>query len=260
MSNTSETRNASVQSVDRAISILQVLARRGATGVTPIAEELGVHKSTVFRLLATLEARGLVEQNASRGQYRLGYGVIQLAAGATRKQDLSVTSRPICMELADAVGETINIVISDGEGAVTIDQVIGSAEVTSVNWVGQRSPLHTTASGQVLLATMQSEERRRILAGGLERYTKKTVVDPVDLEAQLAKIREQGYAYSVDEHEIGLAAVAAPIRSLGGGVIAALVASGPSFRITSESVPELAEHVLAAAAAISERNGFPKAE
>ncbi|MFI5624781.1 IclR family transcriptional regulator [Nocardioides sp. NPDC051685] len=260
MSNTSETRSTTVHSVDRAISILQVLARRGAIGVTPIAEELGVHKSTVFRLLATLEARGLVEQNSTRGHYQLGYGVIQLAAGATRKHDISVTSRPICMALADAVGETVNIVINDGAEAITIDQVIGSAEITSVNWVGQRSPLHTTASGKVFLATMPAEERRKILEGGLERYTEKTVVDPERLEEQLAEVRELGYAFSVDEHEIGLTGVAAPIRSLGGGVIAAVVASGPSFRITAEKAPELAEHVLAAAAAISERNGFPKAE
>lgn len=86
------------------------------------------------------------------------------------------------------------------------------------------------------------------------------MIEPAKLEEQLAEVRKLGYAYSVDEHEIGLAGVAAPIRSLGGGVIAAVVASGPSFRITSEKVPELAEHVLAAAAAISERNGFPKAE
>ncbi|GGU16088.1 IclR family transcriptional regulator [Nocardioides albus] len=219
-----------------------------------------MHKSTVFRLLATLEARGLVEQNSSRGHYQLGYGVIQLAAGATRKHDLSVTSRPICMALADEVGETVNIVINDGEEAITIDQVIGSAEITSVNWVGQRSPLHTTASGQVFLAMMRPEERQHILDRGLERYTEETVVDSERLETQLAEVRRLGYAYSVDEHEIGLAGVAAPIRSLGGGVIAAVVVSGPSFRITSENASELAEHVLAAAAAISERNGFPKAE
>jgi IclR family acetate operon transcriptional repressor len=260
MSNTSEPRSTSVHSVDRAISVLQVLARRGAFGVTQISKELGVHKSTVFRLLATLEARGLVEQSASRGEYQLGYGVVQLAAGATRKYDLSVISRPICMELAEAVGETISIAISDGEQIVTIDQVIGSAEVTTVNWVGNRSPLHSTASGKVFLATMSAGERKQILKGQLVPDTEHTVVDKKQLDEQLAEIRKLGYAYSVDEHEIGLAGVAAPIRSLGGGVVAAVAASGPSFRITPDNVPELADHVLAAAAAISERNGYPKGE
>src|SRR5919197_6651849 len=88
-------RDTSVQSVHRAISILQVLALEGAAGVTEIAAELGVHKSTVYRLLATLEARGLVVQNSERGRYRLGYGVVQLAAGATKMDDLSLLSRPV---------------------------------------------------------------------------------------------------------------------------------------------------------------------
>ena len=88
-------RDNSVHSVDRAISVLQVLARRGPSAVTEIATELGVHKSTVFRLLGTLDSRGLVDQNTSRGRYQLGYGVVQLAAGATRRLDLSVVSRPI---------------------------------------------------------------------------------------------------------------------------------------------------------------------
>lgn len=260
MSNTSEPRSTTVHSVDRAISVLQVLARRGAIGVTQISQELGVHKSTVFRLLATLEARGMVEQSASRGEYQLGYGVVQLAAGATRQYDLSVISRPICMELAEAVGETVSIAISDGEQIVTIDQVIGSAEVTTVNWVGKRSPLHTTASGKVFLATMTADERKQILKGPLVPDTEYTVVDKVQFDEQLAEIRKLGYAYSVDEHEIGLAGLAAPIRSLGGGVVATVAVSGPSFRITPENVPELADHVLAAAAAISERNGYPKGE
>jgi DNA-binding IclR family transcriptional regulator len=260
MSNDSEPRSTSVHSVDRAISVLQVLARHGAAGVTEISKELGIHKSTVFRLLATLEARGLVEQSASRAEYQLGYGVVQLAAGATRKYDLSIISRPICIELAEVVGETVSIAINDGAEIITIDQVIGSAEVTSVNWVGQRSPLHTTASGQVFLATMTPEERKLALKGGLAPNTEHTIVDEMRLEERLAEIGRQGYAYSVDEHEIGLAGVAAPIRSLGGGVIATVAASGPSFRMTPENLPELADRVLAAAAAISERNGYPKGE
>ena len=258
MSNSGEARNGLVHSVDRAISILQVLARYGAAGVTQIAAELDVSKSTVSRLLATLEARGLVEQDATRGRYRLGYGVVQLAAGTTRKYDISVVSRPICRELAEAVGETVNIAIHDGGELVTVDQVIGSAVVTTVNWVGQRTPMHTTAAGKAFLATMPAQDRARILDRGLERYTEHTIVDAQALETQLAQVREQGYAYTVDEHEIGLAAVSAPILAIDGEVIAAVVVSGPSFRITSETVPGLAEQVMSAAAAISERNGFPK--
>jgi DNA-binding IclR family transcriptional regulator len=251
-------RGTSVQSVNRAISILQVLARRGAAQVTQIAAELGVHKSTVFRLLATLESRGLVEHNSERGRYRLGYGVVQLAAGATKKHDLSLLSRPVCDELAEKVGETVNVAIHDGRKVISIDQVIGSPMVTTVNWVGQRSPMHATSAGKVFLANMPPEQADAIIAEGLENYTPHTITDPAALKRQLALVRDRGYARSVEEHEIGLTAVAAPIRSMDGEVIAAVAVSGPIFRLNEDTIADVAEHVLAAAAEISQRNGFPK--
>jgi DNA-binding IclR family transcriptional regulator len=244
--------------VDRAISILQVLARHGAAGVTEIAGELGAHKSTVFRLLATLEARGLVEQNAERGRYQLGYGVVQLAAGATKKHDLSLLSRTICHQLAETVHETVNVAIHDGHAVISIDQVIGSAAVTTVNWVGQRTPMHATSAGKLFLAHMPGEQADAILAEGLERYTPHTIVDPAALKQQLVCARERGYACTVEEHEVGLAAVAAPIRSLDGQVVAAVTVSGPIFRLNEDTIPHVAQHVLAAAAEISQRNGYPK--
>lgn len=251
-------RDNSVHSVDRAISILQVLARLGPAGVTEIATELEVHKSTVSRLLSTLESRGLVEQGASRGRYRLGYGMVQIAAGATHQHDLSVISRPICRELAEVGGETVCVAVQDGYDVVSIDQVIGSSTVTTVNWVGQRTPMHATSAGKLFLANMRPAERASILAGGLQRYTEHTIVDPDVLERELETVRQEGYAHTLNEHEIGLAAIAAPIRSIDGELIAALAISGPSFRINEDSRASLAKHVISAAAEISTRAGYPK--
>jgi IclR family acetate operon transcriptional repressor len=251
-------RDNSVHSVDRAISILQVLARHEAAGVTEIATELSVHKSTVSRLLTTLEARGLVEQSFHRGRYRLGYGVVQLAAGATKKHDLSLISRPICQDLAETVGETVNVAVHDGRSVVSIDQVIGSSTVTTVNWVGQRTPMHATSAGKVFLAYMSPQEVKASLAGGLERFTEHTIVDARILLQQLEAVRVQGYAQTLEEHEVGLAAVAAPIRALDDQVIAALTISGPTFRINENTIPVVAPHLISAAAVISERNGYPK--
>jgi IclR family transcriptional regulator, acetate operon repressor len=251
-------RDGSVQSVHRAVSILQVLALHGAAGVTEIAEALGVHKSTVFRLLATLESRGLVEQNSERGRYRLGYGVVQLAAGATKMDDLSLLSRPICRQLAETVRETVNVVVHDGRAVISIAQVLGTPAITTVNWIGQRTPLHATSAGKVFLAHMDPERLDALLAEGLETYTPHTIVDPATLKQQLALVRERGYAATMDEHEIGLAAIGAPIRTLDGQVIAAVTASGPTFRINEDTLPDLAEHVLAAAAEISQRHGYPR--
>jgi IclR family acetate operon transcriptional repressor len=251
-------RDASVQSVHRAVSILQVLALGGAAGVTEIATELGVHKSTVFRLLATLEARGLVEQHTERGRYQLGYGVVQLAAGATKMDDLSLLSRPICRQLAETVQETVNVAVHDGRAVISIAQVIGSPTITSVNWVGQRTPMHATAAGKVFMAYMDPEQLDALLAEELQAYTPHTLVHPGTLKEHLALVRERGYAATMDEQEIGLTAVGAPIRTLDGHVIAAVTATGPTFRINEETLPVLAGHVLAAAAEISQRHGYPK--
>ncbi|WP_032368285.1 IclR family transcriptional regulator [Rhodococcoides fascians] len=258
MENATRSGDTSVQSVDRAVSILQILGRYGPRSVTEIAADLSLHKSTAFRLLATLEGRGLVEQATSRGKYQLGYGVVQLATGAARGHDLSVVSRPICQDLAVEVGETVNIAVRDGDSVVSIDQVIGSAAVTTINWVGQRTPLHATSAGKVFLAFLPETDRKAVLADDLERFTPHTIVDIELLEKELDQVREQSFAVTHEEHEIGLAAVAAPIRVLDGSVVAAVTASGPTFRIHDGSIPTIVEHVMAAAAAISERNGYPK--
>ena len=248
----------SVHSVNRAISILQVLARRGPTAVTDIATELSIHKSTVFRLLSTLETRGLVDQNTNRGRYSLGYGVVQLASGVTRKHDLSVLGRRSLQVLADEVGETADICILDAGAVLSIDQVIGDATMTTVNWVGRHTPLHATSAGKVFLAHMEPDERAAYLSGALERYTEHTVTSRSRLDRQLKTVREQGYGFTLEEWEVGLAAVAAPIRDLDGQVVATVSVSGPNFRINPDTIPGVAEKVIAAAAEISERNGQPK--
>lgn len=248
--------DSTVRSVNRAVSILQVLAR-GAAGVTQIADELAIHKSTVFRLLATLEARGLVEQSVNRGEYFLGSGIAELAAGAVRRHDPNVLSRPICQDLADEVGETVNTSVRDGSDLISIDQVIGGSAVTTVNWVGQRTPLHASSAGKVFLAALPDDELTAILDGDLHRFTDHTVTDPGTLRMQLEQVREQGYGYTFDELEIGLGSIGAPIRSLRGDVVAAVSLSGPTFRVNPSTLPDLSDRVKAAAAAISERNGFP---
>jgi DNA-binding IclR family transcriptional regulator len=246
-----------VQSVDRAVSILQVLAAQGPCGVTEIAEALDIHKSTVFRLLATLESRGMVEQNSERGRYRIGYTMVELAGGASKSNDLSALSHSICQELAAAVGDTVNVAIRDGDDVISVDQAIGTS-IMSIDWVGKRTPIHATSAGKLFMAHMPPDEVEEIFTKGPERYTPHTIVDPARLAAELEEVRERGYAVSREEHEIGLAAIAAPIRDLNGRIIAAVTLSGPTFRITEDTIPGLAEQLLAAGAKISWRRGYVK--
>jgi IclR family transcriptional regulator, acetate operon repressor len=244
-----------VQSVDRAVTILEVLARRGETGVSELAAELGVHKSTAFRLLNVLVARGLVEQPAERSKYRLGFGMIRLAGATAARLDLTGQSRPVSERLAAAIGETVNVAVPDDGVTVNIDQVVGASVISSHNWVGQRTPSHATSSGKVLLA-FRADQREPVLAQPLASYTPRTVTDPAVLRVQLGEATARGYACTVEELEIGLNAVAAPIRGHSRQVVAAISVSGPSYRLTEERLHAIAPQVVSHAAEISFRLGF----
>ncbi|WP_109212242.1 MULTISPECIES: IclR family transcriptional regulator [Microbacterium] len=248
-----------MQSVDRAVSILQVLARRGNGGVTEISKDLAIHKSTVSRLLLTLEARGLVEQDTSRGRYRLGYGVVQLARGANANRDLAEIGRSIINGLAGEVGETVHIVGRAGMEIVTVDQSVGSSSISVVKVIGHRDPLYPTAAGKVFLADLTVPEQRALLGDHPPvRYTPHTIVDVEAYLAGLHAARERGYATSFEEMEIGLVAVAAPIRGFDGNVEATVVVSGPAFRLTPARMADITPKLMSGALQISERNGFPK--
>ena len=247
---------AAVQSVDRALSVLEILAAQREAGVTEVAAELGVHKSTAFRLIAVLESRGFVEQLADRGKYRLGFGVVRLAGAAAAQLDIAREGRPICEALAADLEETVNIAILDIDRAVNVSQVRGPAALSTHNWVGQGTPLHATSSGKVLVAHASDAVRKGVLSRDLQRFTPSTITDPEVLRQQLDRIVEQGWGSTVEEYEVGLSAVAAPVRGADGDVIAALSVSGPSFRLEVERFPRLARRVTASADELSRRLGF----
>src|SRR4051794_29608656 len=246
---------ASVQSVDRALTILELLAREGDAGVTEIAAELGVHKSTAFRLLATLELHRLVEQIGDRGRYRLGVGNLRLAGATTARLDLVTEARPVCRQLAADTGETVNITVRSETSALYLDQVAGSSAVQSHNWVGQHIPLHATSNGKVLLSEL-SEAELKDAVRALPRVTDATVTSRSKLRTELAEVREAGYALAVDELEVGLTAAAAPIRSAHGDIVASMSISGPTFRLTRERLEETVPLVVAAALEVSHRLGW----
>ncbi|HEY6309359.1 MAG TPA: IclR family transcriptional regulator [Streptosporangiaceae bacterium] len=245
-----------VQSVDRAVAILEILARDGEAGVTEVALELGVHKSTASRLLAALDRRELVSQDTARGKFRLGVGLVRLAGAASLKLDLVQESRAICRALAREMGETVNLAIPAGRDALYLDQVAGPAALSPHNWAGQRIPLHATSDGKVLLAYLPDAEIAEHLAPPLRRFTEHTITAPAEFGRLLAEVRRRGYATAVEELEAGLTAVAAPVRNAEGTVVASISASGPSFRIPAERIGAVADSVRRAAAEVSRRLGW----
>lgn len=247
---------ALVRSVDRAVTVLEIVAARGEIGITELAEELGVHKSTASRLVAALARRGLLEQKGDRGRIALGFGVVRLAAAATGSMDLARLGQPTCQQLAEVVGETVNLAVHDGEAAINVAQEFGASSVTTRNWVGRRTPLHATSAGKVLLAYMSDADRRAVLRRRLPRYTESTITEAAALRTELARVVDEGNARSFEELEVGLHAVAVPVWGAGDVVVAALSAAGPAYRLPRRRARAIVPDLRTAAEELSTRLGW----
>ena len=246
-----------VQSVDRALAVLEILARDGHAGVSDIADEMGIHKSTVSRLLGSLVSREMVHQNSERGKYQLGFGILRLASSIPGRLSLVREARPVLESLAEEFKETVNLAVMRSNFAVNVDQAMGPSTLATYDWVGSLTPLHATSSGKVLLAALPADERKRVLREtGLPSRTPRTVTSMKELETQLIGVARDGYGVVREELEIGLTAVAVPVYNHVGAVIGAVSISGPAFRFDPEQVPGLLETLKQAGLQISARMGY----
>ncbi|GEO96150.1 IclR family transcriptional regulator [Kocuria turfanensis] len=246
-----------VQSVDRAITVLEVLARTGGSTVTEVAAELGVHKSTASRLLGALEARGLVHHPSDGSRYELGFGILRLAHAIPGRLSVVAEARDEIRRLARTHSETVNLAVLREGQAVNVDQEMGPSSIATHDWIGSLTPLHATASGKVLLAGLSSDERARVLrTRGLPALTARTITSRKQLERQLIDVAAQGYATVCEEFEIGLNSVAVPVRDHLGTVIASISVSGPAFRFTEEKMTDLVEELREAGERVSGRMGY----
>lgn len=245
-----------VQSVDRALTILEIIARDSETSLGAISRELGVHKSTASRLVDVLMDHGLVQPPPEPGRYSLGVGCLRLAAATAARLDLAVQAQPVCDELAADLGDTCNVAIRDGDVIINVCQAVGESAVAARNWIGRSTPLHATASGKVLLAHLDEVEQVRFIDSRLEALTARTLTRSRDLRAELDRVRRDGFASALEEYEEGLHAVAAPVRGADGVVVAALSAAGPAYRLTEQRLPHVRHAVARAAAEVSARLGY----
>ncbi|WP_374246842.1 IclR family transcriptional regulator [Gordonia sp. ABSL49_1] len=255
-SDSEKSAGGAVQSVDRALQLLELIGRAGSAGVTELSVELGVHKSTVSRLLASLESRGFVEQLSGSRKYRIGFTVVRLAGSTTATLDLARHGQDICDALAMTTGETTNLAVLGGPQAINVVEAQGSSSVALQTWVGQSSPAHATSSGKVLLSALTAAELRKTLPRKLPQYTEHTITDFDALVTDLATITERGWAIAEEELEVGLVAVAAPVRDQAGRVVSALSVSGPRYRLDPDDAPDLADSIMRSAAELSARFGY----
>jgi DNA-binding IclR family transcriptional regulator len=236
-----------VGSVARAVALLDALAEAPA-GVNALARQIGVNPSSASRLLATLERGGLVEREPG-GPYRLGLHLVALADRVLARLDVRDVARPQLRALVEQTGETATLSIPGGEEAVTVDFVPSASSVVSMARLGRPSVGHATAAGKVLLAFEGGEP------ADLTAYTERTITDPARLAAELAAVREQGWAAAEREREPDLNALAAPVRGRGGELVAILGLQGPAARFSGRRRAEVLPRLLDAAAAVSRALG-----
>ncbi|TDD01015.1 IclR family transcriptional regulator [Saccharopolyspora terrae] len=245
---TSEPRTAT-QAVERALSMLVLLGQRGPSGVTDLAHELGVHKSTASRLMTTMEKFRFVEQVGSRGKFQLGFGIVRLAGATAAQLDIAREGKSICTRLASELRGTVSISVLDGGGATTVAQ----EPSTERNWIGLRLPLHATASGKALLAHFGSEKLEEVLRQPLPRFTERTIVSRGALTADLNRVRDRGWATACGEFDTELHSVAVPVRGPGGRVAGALSVTADGEHLRAADFPTVAGVLGEAADEILER-------
>jgi IclR family acetate operon transcriptional repressor len=246
-----------VQSVDRTLDVLESLAsRRGATGISELAQLVGLHVSTVHRLLATLVDRGYVRQDPESSRYHLGSRIFVLASAADVHLDLRLVARPYLERLMRNSGETANLVTMSEREVVYLDQVASMHLVKMFTAPGMRAPLYCTGTGKLMLAYRPAPFIESVLSAPMKRYTAKTIVSRAALEAELGAIRKNGYAVDDEEMEEGVRCLAVPIFDRRRQCVGALSVSGPTSRLTPERVHKLASTARAVADELSRQLGF----
>src|SRR5712692_8411060 len=248
-----KTAKARLSSVANAIRLLTSFSgEEDELGITTLANRLRLAKSTVHRLAATLTGAGFLEQNRETGKYRLGVALFELGALVRRRMDVANEARPKLRELLEKTGETVQLGIVDHFSVLYVYEMESRRAIRMAAAVGARAPLHCTAVGKVLLASQPQDYVKQVLDLGLTSYTPKTITRREGVLAMLAEVSARDYATDDEESEIGLRAIASPVRNH----IAAVGMAAPVQRMNKKAMQTCVPDVLATAQAISARLGY----
>lgn len=246
------------QSLGRGLDILEAFTReRPELGVTELGVRLGLAKSTVHRLLATLRVRGYVRKNPRSGKYRLGIRPWEVGRIAAGQFGYPEASRPSLERLAREAAGTAHLAILDGSEVVYLDRVDGTPPVHADAPVGGRVPAHAVSTGRALLAFLDPETLRKVVARGLRRFTPATVADEVKLREELEAVRVTGYAVTVGEWRAEVGGISAPVQDESGEVVAAIGLTVAATELLPGTIETLVPLVKETARQISRELGFP---
>jgi IclR family KDG regulon transcriptional repressor len=249
-----------IEAVAKALTILLLFkTNKSKWGVTEIARELGMQKSTVYRLLATMQEFGIVRKTRDGMNYRLGLRLFELGSIVANTFDLRDIAFSYLQKVAQQSGETVHLGVLNDNEVMSIEAVDGQNTLKSTILIGKRTPLYCTSVGKAILAFLEPESQKEIIAKtNFIKYTEKTIVDPKALTAELEVTRKRGYAVDDMEHEVGVCCIAAPIWDSTDKVVASLSISGPSVRLTKTKIPELAQLIIPTTKEISKELGAKK--
>lgn len=244
-----------IKALDRATMILHELSRMEDATLTALAQATGDAPATVYRVLTTFQAHGVVESDDADQTWHIGPGAFLIGSAFLRRTSLVDRSRPVLRGLMEDSGETANLGVVSENRVLFVSQVETQAPIRAFFPPGTRSALHASGIGKVLLAAMDGPRQARVVAAGLARYTPNTLTDPARLAAELDLVRTRGYAVDDEERNEGMRCVAAPIRNAHGETIAGISVSGPVGRMTPDRIAVAAGLVSAAAETVSARLG-----
>ncbi|HEV7205404.1 MAG TPA: IclR family transcriptional regulator [Jatrophihabitans sp.] len=252
-----------LSSVRNAARLLKVFrSRERELGVSELARRLGLGKSSVHRVLTTLVAEGLVEQNPATGNYRLGIVMFELGEAVRVHMDLHAAAGPVLAALREQTRESCQVGILDGCDVVYVDRLESPQTLRLFTETGRRVPVNCTSSGKVLLAHLDDDELGRVLAvAPMAALTPRTITDRDRLADELATVRRRGFAEAVEERELGVVSIAVPIRDTEGEVVAALSIGAPLARLGPSARRRLVPVLVEAGEAASRRLGWsPEAQ
>jgi IclR family KDG regulon transcriptional repressor len=248
-----------IQSVTNALNLLEAFkADKDELGVTELSKRLNLHKNNVFRLLATLEAKGYIEQNKATENYRLGVKSLELGQTFIKQLGLVRQAKPFLKEIVKECNEMASIGIIRQNSVVYLDVEEANQTVKVTNRVGWRLPIHCTAIGKAQITYASEEELDKLdILNHMERFTPNTIVDKVAFIKHLKEVAKRGYALDNEEYDLGVRCVGVPLRDYTGRVVGGISVSGPSFRMTDEILREkIIPAVKEAGEKVSKRLGF----
>jgi DNA-binding IclR family transcriptional regulator len=246
-----------VKSVSRALDIITLVSmKKGGLGVTEIAKQIDINKSSVYRILSTLVQYGYIEQDGETGKYKLGYKFLEISSKLLESIDLRAEARPFLQELENETNEVIHLVVYDQGEVVYIEKLEGNETLRMHSKVGKRAPMHCTSVGKAILAHLPSSVVHDILERkGLPVHTDKTITEKDEFLKELSQVRQKGFALDLEENEYGITCIAVPIFDHLGKVIAAVSISGPTMRMTDDRMNTLKSIMVKTGKAVSARLG-----